>query len=269
MKSIPKPVVTTIAIATLVALVVGGALVAFNISKPETETNPTATSTYTDRFIDEGLVMMEPPDLVTPPSAEAVAEFGEEAARQGTSWAEAFATYTAYVPSLWEHMTDTSKPVEDRKALPIDYQQLATFMTPAGKIKLENIAGTQALIDANKPGALANLPTTEDGIVWDPMPLRPTLGNEMPGSGFNIVATGVGPVSSYNNSPTLKVTFKDYHIYDWKYDGEGRAAQVERELVYYLAQTTDPNHPWLLDNWEVRELSTTPVKSRYDYPADD
>ena len=193
------------------------------------------------------LATQEPPSLVPAPSESAVAEFGEQDARVGIAVAEAISHQTAFLSNLW---------YAEGSPTPEDYSALLPLMTANGKATYLSQTASPAAIDANLLGSFVFTPSSDPKVVWSPIPMRPD------GNSYTIVSTGVGPKSTYNNKPTLKVDFKDFHVYDWAYDGKPVAQEIGRSNVYYLAETGDPQNPWLLDAWTTTALPPIDVEPR-------
>lgn len=252
------------------ALLFGG--IGFAVYQMDSDTNPAANSSakpspsgtsIPEEEIDEipsgvligdGLPMMESPDKVKAPSKEAVATFGEAAAREGTAWAEGFAQQTAFYPNVWQKLLAPGAKSTD--ITPEDYALLGIFMTENGKQKLFNQTATKDLIYSKEygPGWLVITPKIGDDIKWSDIPMKP--GEDT----FNIVSTKVGPKSSYNGKPTLRVEFYDIHTLAFEQSGKPQEARIGRHNIYYLAQTNDPNQPWLLDNWSIEPAKVLPKK---------
>lgn len=197
--------------------------------------------------VGEWLSLQEPPSLVPAPSESAVAEFGEQEARIGISVAEAISHQTAFLSSLW---------YAEGSPTPEDYSVLLPIFTAEGKATYLSQTGAPAAIEQNLLGSFVFTPSADDKVRWSPIPMRPDQNS------YTIVSTGVGPKSSYNNRPTLKVEFKDFHVYDWSYDGQPVAQEIGRSNVFYLAETGDPTNPWLLDSWTTTALPPIDVEPR-------
>lgn len=197
--------------------------------------------------VGEWLSVQEPPDKVPAPSAEAVKQFGEPAARVGISAAEAISFQTSFLSSLWN---------AEGAPTPEAYSVLLPLMTGNGKATYLSQTASQQAIDQNLVGDFVFTPASDPTVVWSVIPQRPD------GNSYKIISTSVGPKSTYNNKPTLKVEFNDYHVYDWTYDGTPVAQEIGRSNVYYLAETGSPENPWLLDEWTSTLLPPIDVEPR-------
>lgn len=226
-------------------------------SASPTPENVDDLSTVEPTMIAEGLIQVEPPENVAAPSPAAVKQFGEASARQGIVWAESFAQYTAFLPNVWGKLLQPGGKVED--LTPEDYILLGTFMTQSGKQKLFAETGTVEALDLKGAGPtpLVVVPKTAPNRQWATIPVRPD------GNSFLVKSTSVGPKSTYNDQPTLRVEFYDFHQAEFSEDGKPVTIEFSRYNVYDLAQTGNPDQPWLLDSWKVssiRDEEITPQK---------
>lgn len=198
------------------------------------------------------------------PSPEAVEVFGVESAQQGALWAVGLAQETAYDLNIWEKLV--ADGATRRSVTGDDYLRYGDYMTAAGKARWVTSIDGETLYDpVNGPGVFVLLPTIGDGYEWRPPAMRPNGvpakdGGVLPADSFDVKEITLGaPESSLADEPTLKVVFDDYHVYEFLKDGQPHAVHVKRPWVMWLARTDVPEHPWLLEDWQVGPVEAREV----------
>jgi hypothetical protein len=225
---------------------------------PSGELRPPSTSTGEDppELVPVGQFLMSPiPSEMIVASPETIAKFGERNAEIGVGYALALAQATAYDDTIWEKILKEGAAVE---TLPVeDFRVYMPYMNETGKAKWMGLTGDpRVLVQEPGPGDLIAIPPQLDNAEWVWPYLRPSANNAA--DSFTVVSSTVGPKSKDGSGPTMVVTLKDYHIYDFKQDGEWVAIEASRDITYTLSQTNDYYSPWLLEDWKV-----TPGESRW------